>query len=242
METLIQQPDKSIREASEDRAEAKAIYRMPGNEGIDRKEILRAHREATIGRMAGYGGTIPAVQDTTEVNYNTHLKTEGIGYISDKTPGVNIHSCLAVTCDGLVLGVLDQSGYNRKEPKDESAGRDSRKARLVEENESFRQRGLKSDETLERSTADLPPDIKVITVCGRERDMADYKSDELFARAQSLRVPLLVRIVRNRMTMENKRILDEIRKERCQGRVEVTIPQDSRSGRRYCSCGMRHIR
>jgi hypothetical protein len=38
-------------------------------------------------RMAGYGGTILAVQDTTGVNYNTHLKTEGIGYISDKTMG-----------------------------------------------------------------------------------------------------------------------------------------------------------
>jgi hypothetical protein len=42
--------------------------------------------------MAGYGGTIPAVQDITWVNYNTHLKTEGIGYIRDKTLRVNIHA------------------------------------------------------------------------------------------------------------------------------------------------------
>ncbi|MDR0689048.1 MAG: transposase [Spirochaetaceae bacterium] len=45
METLIQQPDKSIREASENRAEAKAIYRMLGNEQFDREEIIRVHRE-----------------------------------------------------------------------------------------------------------------------------------------------------------------------------------------------------
>jgi hypothetical protein len=89
METLAKQPDKSDWEASEDRAEAKAIYRMPGNEDFNRDEIIRAHREATIRRMSGYGGTILAVQDTTGVNYNTHLKTEGIGYISDKTLGVN---------------------------------------------------------------------------------------------------------------------------------------------------------
>jgi hypothetical protein len=57
--------------------------------------------------MAAYGGMVLAVQDTTGVNYNTHIKTEGIGYISDKTLGVNVHSCLAVTGDGLVLGVLD---------------------------------------------------------------------------------------------------------------------------------------
>jgi hypothetical protein len=61
METLIKQPDKSIWEASENRAEAKAIYRMLENDGFDREEIIRAHREATIRRMSDYGGTILAV-------------------------------------------------------------------------------------------------------------------------------------------------------------------------------------
>ncbi|MDR2210406.1 MAG: hypothetical protein LBO65_02930 [Spirochaetaceae bacterium] len=111
MGTFYRQPDKSIREASENRAEAKAIYRMPGNEGIDREEILRARREAAIRRMSGYSGTILAIQDTTGVNYNTHVKTEGIGYISDKTMGVNVHSCLAVTEEELVLGVLDPYAF-----------------------------------------------------------------------------------------------------------------------------------
>jgi hypothetical protein len=133
METLMKQPDTSIWYSSENRAEAKAIYRLLGNEEFDREEIIRTHREAAIRRMADYGGMILAVQDTTEVNYNTHVKTEGIGYISDKTLGVNVHSCLAVTGDGLVLGVLDQSGYNRPEAKDESASHDSKKVRPIEE-------------------------------------------------------------------------------------------------------------
>ncbi|MHB9292065.1 hypothetical protein Holit_01153 [Hollandina sp. SP2] len=64
---------------------------MRGNEKFDREEIVWVHREATIRRMAEYGGTILAVQDTTGVTYNTHLKTEGIGYISDRTLGVNVH-------------------------------------------------------------------------------------------------------------------------------------------------------
>jgi hypothetical protein len=192
---------------------------MLGNEDFDRQEIIRAHREATIRRMAGYGGPILAVQDTTGVNDNTHLKTQGIGYISDKTLGVNVHSCLAVTADGLVLGVLDQSGYNRAEPKDETASRESKKVRPIEEKESFRWL-----ETLERSTADIPEGVKVITVCDREGDMY-----ELFAKAQTLKEPILIRIVQNRMTVGNKQVLDEIRKKGCQGRVEVTIPRDSRS-------------
>ena len=118
METLTGQPDKSIWFCSGNRAEAKAIYRMLGNEDLDREEILRTHREATVRRMAQHGGTILAVQDTTSLNYNTQTKMEGIGYISDKALGVNIHSCLAVTADGLVLGLLAQSPYNRTHPAD----------------------------------------------------------------------------------------------------------------------------
>jgi hypothetical protein len=220
METLMKQPDKSILYSSENRSEAKAIYRMLGNKAYYREEIARAHRAATIRRMSEYGGTILAVQDTTGVNYNNHLKTEGIGYISDKTLGVNIHSCLAVSADGLVLGVLNQSDYNRSEPKDESATHDSKKTRPIEEKESFRWL-----ETLERSTADIPNDIKVITVCDREGDMYEF-----FAKAVSINKPFLIRIVQNRMTVENKRILDEIKKKRPQGRVGVTIPRDSRNG------------
>ena len=106
METLARQPDKSIWFSSENRAEAKAIYRMLGNEELERGEILRTHREATVGRMARHGGTILAVQDTTSLNYNTQTKMEGIGYVCEQTLGANIHSRLAVTTDGLVLGAL----------------------------------------------------------------------------------------------------------------------------------------
>jgi hypothetical protein len=109
-----------------------------------------------------------AVQDTTGVNYNTQVKTEGIEYINDKILGINVHSWLVVSWDGLVLGVLDQSSYNRHEPKDESASHESKKVRPIEEQESFR--WLKS---LERSMAAIPEGVKEITVCDRERDRAD---------------------------------------------------------------------
>ena len=218
METLSKQPDKSIWVASTDRAEAKAIYRMLGNNDLDREEILRTHRKATVKRMTEYGGTILAVQDTTSLNYNTHLKTEGIGYIGDKTLGVNIHSCLAVTPEGLVLGVLDQSSYNREQAKDDSRTRESKKTRPIEEKESFRWLA-----TLERSLADIPEAIQVITVCDREGDMY-----ELFDRAACDDRLFLIRIVQNRMSIANKRILDDIQQKKCMGRSEVTIPRDSR--------------
>jgi len=218
METLSNQPDKSIWFCSENRAEAKAIYRMLGNEKLNREEVLRTHREATIRRMVQHGGTILAVQDTTSLNYNTHEKTQGIGYISDKTLGVNIHGCIAVTTDGLVLGLLDQTSYNRMQAKDDSRSHESKKTRTLEEKESFR--WVKS---LETSTAYLPETVKVITVCDREGDMY-----ELLDAAESGGHLFLIRVAQNRMTMGNSKILDAIRKKRCALKVEITIPRDSR--------------
>ncbi|MDR2447150.1 MAG: transposase [Treponema sp.] len=88
METLIRQPDASIWEASGDRVEAKSIYRMPGNESFDQEEIVRAHREAAIGRMAEYGGAILAARDAAGVNYNTRLKMGGGGGIPEAVKAI----------------------------------------------------------------------------------------------------------------------------------------------------------
>jgi len=145
METLSRQPGKSIWFCSEN---------------LDREDILRTHREATVNRMVQSGKTILAVQDTTSLNYNTHAKMKGIGYISDKTLGVNIHTCLAVTTDGLVLGVLSQSSYNRAEAKSRAQTHDVKKTRPLAEKESYR--WVKA---LETSAVFLPEGVKAITVC-----------------------------------------------------------------------------
>jgi hypothetical protein len=99
MKTLAKRPGEPIWSCSANRAETKAIYRMLGNERFDDAAILREHQAATIRRLAGES-VVLAARDTTSLNYDTHEKTEGIGYISDKTKGVNIHSCIAVTTDG----------------------------------------------------------------------------------------------------------------------------------------------
>jgi hypothetical protein len=220
METLSEQPDKSIWFCSENRAEAKAIYRLLSNDKLDRKEILQTHREATVRRMLESGGTILAVQDTTSLNYNTHEKMEGIGYISEETLGVNIHSCLAVTTDGLVLGILDQTSYNRTQAKDSSRSHQSKKTRPMKEKESYRW-----VQSLWESTGILPDGIKVVTVCDREGDMYT-----LFDEADRWGQAFLIRIAQNRITAENKKILDTIRKKQCMGTVKTTIPRNSRKG------------
>jgi hypothetical protein len=55
---------------------------MLGNERFDQEEIPREHQAVTIRRIAGKK-VILAVRDTTSLNYDTHEKTEGIGYIGE---------------------------------------------------------------------------------------------------------------------------------------------------------------
>ena len=218
MDTFAGQPNKSIWSCSENRAEAKAVYRLLGNEDLSGEEILRTHREATIKRMIESERTILSVQDTTSLNYNTHKKMEGIGYISDNTLGVNIHSCIAVTIDGLVLGLLAQMSYTREHPNNNSQTHDSKKTRLLEDKESYRW-----VETFETSIVGMPEGVKVITVCDREGDMY-----ELLDAVESKGQLFLIRVAQNRITVDNQRILDAIRGKECMGKVEITIPRDSR--------------
>ena len=192
MEELSKQPDKSIWLASGSRSEAKAVYRLLDNEKTDRDEIIRAHKESTKQRMQGYE-VILAIQDTMSVNYDGHKKTEGIGYIGDKTLGVNIHSCLAVTPDGLVLGVMRQTSYTRQVRKDETASHDKKKQRPIEEKESYRWL-----ETLKNSTLEMPSETKFIHICDREGDMY-----ELFEAAVTAEQTFLIRVVQNRTTVSS---------------------------------------
>ena len=141
-----------------------------------------------------------------------------MGYNCDKTRGINVHSCLAVTPEGLVLGVLDQSSYTRELRKDESASHDKKKGRPIEEKESYRWL-----ETMENSGENIPPEIKVIHVCDREGDMY-----ELFERAASTGKLFLIRIVQNRPTVDSGRTIDTIKKLAPAGSIEVLIPRDSR--------------
>jgi len=220
METLAGEPDKSIWCCSENRAEAKAIYRLLGNEKLDREEILRTHREATVKRILQSGKTILAVQDTTGLNYDGQAKMEGIGYFCEHSLGVNIHSCLAVTTDGLVLGILSQSSYTRTQPSDKTRTAESKKQRAIEEKESYRWL-----ETLGESTETIPEGIHIVTVCDREGDIY-----ELFDEADRIDQAFLIRVTHNRKTVDNHKIIDAIRKKPCAGRVKVILPRDSHRG------------
>jgi len=95
MSDLAEEPEKSIWLARGSRANAKAAYRMIGNQTFTKENILAAHQTATNTRNQGH--TLLDIQDTMAINYETHKKMSGLGYNCDKSLGINVHSCLLLT-------------------------------------------------------------------------------------------------------------------------------------------------
>ena len=218
--TFAAQPGKSIWGCSKDRSAAKAIYRMLATLVgfiLALNEIIKAHRQATFKRMLNAIGVILLVQDTASANYDSQKKMKGLKYNCNQSRGVNIHTCIAVTIQGLVLGLLSQIFYDRQKPKDDTPDSEKSK-RPIEEKESFR--WLKS---FMESINGLPEWIKTLTVCDREGDIYEFMN--LIAIMGHL---FLIRVMHNRITKDNQRILDAIRKEKCIGKVTIKVPRDTR--------------
>jgi hypothetical protein len=102
--------------------------------------------------------------------------------------------------------------------------REQQKNRPIEEKESNRWL-----QTMETVSENIPLGTKVIQVCDREGDLY-----ELFCKAIKNCWFLLIRVIQNRLTVGNGKILDKIRKTKAKGRVTVHIPRDSRRNVKAC--------
>ena len=198
--SFSESPESPINQACEDWAETKAAYRFFKNDRVDSEEIFNAHSLKTAKRCQDHP-IILAVQDTSYIIYTKHTKTSGLGHIS-VTKGKNVekiyskglimHSSLAVTPEGLPLGLLDQNIFVREKQKEYKGS--SRDKASIEEKESFRWL-----ESLEKSAIGLG-DTQVVTVCDREADMYEF-----FQHSEELGLPVLVRAKTNRTV--NKRCM-----------------------------------
>ena len=120
---LGMQPNGPINQACEDWADTKAAYRFFDNDKVTPERIQATHHRRTVERMAQHERVL-AVQDTSFLNYTHHPKTEGLGAIGTKNQkqrGFGMHSTLAVTTEGMPLGLLTQAFFTR--PEDEPSHR-----------------------------------------------------------------------------------------------------------------------
>ncbi len=218
-------PNTSYLEACEgDRAATKGFYAFVDNsrEAVSPEAILSAHRERTIGRMMSHDLVLVA-QDTTDLNYASRPHTEGLGPIGTnqtgaKSLGLKLHTSLALSEEGLPLGVLKSVAYapEEKEPGQKAAAVD----RPIEEKKSFKWIEHYRDCV---AIAKRIPDTRILVVMDREADVF-----ELFAEAIPTRhrVGLLVRAkVNRRLVGSERKLFDELRADKNTTQVEAAIPR-----------------
>jgi hypothetical protein len=216
VENSTKNAEKSILGSGKGRSEAKAFYRLLGNDKFDTEELLVSAASSTFNRMSG---TVLLVQDTMDLNLNGHNKTKGLGFSSEHVRGIKVHNCIALSPEGLSYGLMYQSYESRPEAKSPLTQAE-KAARLIEEKESYRW-----IETLKNSTSLIPEDTHFITICDREGDFY-----ELYAEATELGEDFIIRVTHDRCSDTDKKIMSKIRGSEAAGTVMVNIPRDSRKG------------
>ena len=125
---------QSIPLVCQDWANAKAAYRFFSNDRVSEADILAGHFQATRDRVIGADGSILVLHDTTEFSYQRE-KPEAIGITksinsgrdkagrlrSHTVCGILLHSSLAVTTEGLPLGLTAVKFWTRKKFKGTAA-------------------------------------------------------------------------------------------------------------------------
>ncbi|GJG94966.1 IS4 family transposase [Cupriavidus pauculus] len=196
-------------------AELKAAYRFFDNDQVDTDGVLAPHIAQTLHRMEQLP-VVLAIQDTTEFNL-THLHaTQGLGYCTGGNErGFMMHSLLAVSPEGLPLGVLGMKTWARTEAAKRSAVQ--RKSRPIHEKESIKWiEGLAHLSALKSRCAQT----RLVGVGDRESDVY-----ELFAAKRPQGVDWLVRAAWNRRVRDPQDYLwQTVLNTPTAGHTELLIP------------------
>ncbi len=205
---------ESLPFACQDWASTKAAYRFLSNERVDEADILSGHFQATAKRFGKSDGTVLVLQDTTEFSFKRE-RPEQIGFTKSirtrkdrrrsvhSVCGILMHASLAVTTDGLPLGVTAIKFWNRRKFK----GARSLKTKInptrvpIEQKESVRWL-----QNLEQSTTLLAAPERCVHVGDRESDIY-----ELYCKARELGTHFVVRTCVDRLAGDGQHtIADEM--------------------------------
>ncbi len=179
-------------------SQAKGAYRFFSNERVSESALFRTHCVQTQKRLEGHS-LVFSLQDTSELNVDSHKKTEGLGSISKAyhkhKMGLMLHASLMVTQEGLPLGLSSLkcgSRVSREETPQE-------KQRRLYQSTMKEKESIKWIETLYETAARIPKDTCLITLGDREADIF-----ELFRVASSLKPFFIIRNRKDRKFIDEK--------------------------------------
>lgn len=219
---------QSIPWACQDWSNTKAAYRFFANERVSESAILGGHFRATEKRLMSGVWPILMLHDTTELSF--HRKDMAAVGMTTRVPqrklggkpqhfdvcGILMHSSLAVTLDGLPLGLTAIKFWSR----DKFYGCNQMKKRInptripIEEKESYRWL-----ENVRQSTALLEEPHRCVHIGDRESDIY-----ELFCTAQALGTHFLLRTCVDRLAGDGKHtVATEMAEVRVQGLHRIQV-------------------
>lgn len=231
VEDLAAQPTVSVPQASGTWAATKAAYRFWDSPRVRPEAIRAAHLHSTLQRVQDHPSVV-VIQDTTDLDFAHHPATQGLGPLDRPAQrGLKVHSALAVSPQGVPLGLIHQQVWVR-DP--ETVGQTRRR----------RQRELKDKESqrwltaLQASQEAVPEGIEVLTIADREADIYD-----LFALPRRPGVHLLIRATHNRRVEHEARYLWEaIRQSPPQGELTLQLQRKDDQPPRRATLTLRYLR
>lgn len=193
IEALAANPEASVNGACDAWGDTLAAYRLFNNSAVTPEKILQPHVDATRRRMQEHP-VVLVVQDTTELDFTNHPAKDAQCLNRESRFGFYDHSHLAVTPDGLGLGVFGAESFARTA---ESLGKtDERTSLPIEEKESFR---WLAGYRLASQLASECSETQIVSVADCEADIYD-----IFLEAESHPTPadFVIRAKENRSTPE----------------------------------------
>jgi hypothetical protein len=195
---------QSIPLVCQDWANTKAAYRFLSNDRVNESDILAGHFQSTRERTVATDGPVLVLHDTTEFTYQRE-NTDAIGITksinsgwdkagrlrSHTVCGILMHSSLAVTTEGLPLGLAAVKFWTRKKFKGTAALKKKINPTRVpiEKKESIRWL-----ENVRQSTELLGEPGRCVHIGDRESDIY-----ELFCTAQEAGTHFLIRTCVDRL-------------------------------------------
>ena len=205
--------------AKSDWAATKGYYRLidqPDDSAVSARTILAPHRERTVQRMAAQA-TVLCVQDGTDLNFTQHAQCTGLGVIGTNqtgasSRGLHVHSTLALSTEGLPLGVL-RAQFDAPQPKGKGGAKgDKKSARWLE--------GLRDCAAVQAQL----PNTRVVSVMDREADFFELFDSQRHSAPQ---VQLLVRAQYNRNIAPQRKLFEALRQGPEKGRLQIQIGRQS---------------
>ncbi len=228
-------PTASLTQACSSRAKTKAAYRFLDHEHTTMDTLLQPHYRSTQARMRGES-IVLAVQDTSSLNYTTHVATEGLGPIgstAEGPQGLHLHSTLAFNVQGTPLGFIDVQCWARD--PGEFGKKALRQQVPIEDKESYK--WLKSYQATAAVQASCPR-TTLVSVGDREADIYELFQE---AAAHPDGPKLLVRAEHNRKLQDEQQRLWETMQARPVDAVQVLqVPRQGNRAARQASLEIRY--